>query len=252
MCTSALFTWLLSTLLLCSEAYRKAIDPDNIILNISESSDGVQVKWRNPTKGVVGLCYESKLQYKTHCEVEWKELVLRGFNYRIVTDRMRGYELRMQMRYSCLVDYPQLWSPWTPSTFWRNETGSCSTKEYSAQVYVGTILPLIICFMLIFAFQQKRIRQFFLPHIPDPKHINESYVSMDHPYWLSTFTLPSVECEMVSIETLSSLKNENEDEEEIEREEKKAEESTFIDQSAHQKDIQRYTNLEFNGPYVFL
>ncbi|KAJ8012492.1 hypothetical protein DPEC_G00043380 [Dallia pectoralis] len=251
MCISALFTWLLLMLPLYSKArryYTEAINPDDIRLNISESAEGVKVNWRKP-KGKAGHCFESRLQYKTHC-IEWKEQLLKDFSYLVRPGIKSGYEFRVQMRYTCLVNDPQNWSTWTPSTYWRNVTDSCSTKEYTwinANVYVGTILTIITCFLLLVAFQQKRFRQLFLPQIPDPKHISGSYFSMDHLNGPSTFTSPITECEIVYIEILSSVKNENGDEEV--REEKDAEESTVIDPCAYLKDINLYTNQEVNAAY---
>ncbi|XP_035605024.1 cytokine receptor-like factor 2 [Oncorhynchus keta] len=274
MCTSALFAWLLSMLVLCSEArkdhpkktkerripldhqksIREAINPNNICLDLSDSSDAVFVSWRNPNRVVGDHCYESTLQYRNHCDTDWQVVVLKEFSYQVdKPDRKRRYYFRIRMRYDCLFGDLKTWSGWTPTRYWRNETetGPCAT-EINAIVYVVTILPLLICFLLIVTFSQKRVRRLFLPHIPDPKHTCETLFSMDQFQWHSTFTEPSVECETVDIEIVSTAKTE--EEEEAEREDGQAEEeSTHIDPVSHLTDLglQSYPDLEVNGTYVF-
>ncbi|CAB1346795.1 unnamed protein product, partial [Coregonus sp. 'balchen'] len=83
------------------------------------------------------------------------DVVLKEFSYPVYKpDKKMGYEFRIRMRYDCLFGDLKTWSEWTSTRYWRNETetGSCATEVYleiNATVYVVTILPLLICFLLI-------------------------------------------------------------------------------------------------------
>ncbi|KAL0964094.1 hypothetical protein UPYG_G00318470 [Umbra pygmaea] len=224
-----------------------AIDAANIKLSIKIHSDGDVVAWSNPNTEVRNNCYESQVQFRTKCEEKWQEVVMKNLSYKMNTDRNMGYETRVRMRYECMIN-KHSWSPWSATMYWRNETGSCSTKV-STKVIFGTILPLVLCFLLIVTFSQKRIRRHFIPQIPEPKHPNESYFHLDQSHWPNTFTFPCVECDMVDIEIVSKAKSEEEDEAKVKME-VEAKECTHIDPFGRLTKC--YPDLELNGAYVLL
>ncbi|XP_067116756.1 cytokine receptor-like factor 2 isoform X1 [Osmerus mordax] len=271
MCASVL----LSLLLVCSfpqtgDTTRPAINPDNIRLNVSRSSKGLQVSWQYPRPDQDERCYETQLQHNTSCHTDWQTVTLQDRDFLLESPSWgRSYTFRVRMKHINICPAPHQWSAWTPPVYWGPEahTVSCDVEAKSpinTSTYIGTIIPLSLCFLLVCIFSQTRIRVIFLPHIPSPKHACGS-LTINHSQWRGGFSVPGVDCEMVDVEIVS-IQNTEEEEEAKEKEEgenaekekeeegNRNEECSVFDQGLCPTDagLQIYPSLAANGAYCSL
>ncbi|KAG5833319.1 hypothetical protein ANANG_G00274680 [Anguilla anguilla] len=77
----------------------KEINPANIRLRIREESDIINVTWKNPNRNINDQCYESNLQYKSQCDLDWLPFAKgSGRNY--------TFRVRMKIRRLLLPKVP--------------------------------------------------------------------------------------------------------------------------------------------------
>lgn len=189
-------------------AMLKAILPDNIILRISDTSEGINVSWTRPDATINRHCFESELRYRSTCDTDWRNVKVRDLFYALKPDRKKRYEFQIRMRYDTICGNQNKWSMWTRKMSWENaaQKESCPVEGHSPhyiRLYLGTILPLCLGVILTLVLLQKRIRGFFLPSIPGPKHIPEKLPSIEQFQCQYVYIETSQACETVDIEIVS-------------------------------------------------
>ncbi|XP_035250364.1 cytokine receptor-like factor 2 [Anguilla anguilla] len=200
----------------------KEINPANIRLRIREESDIINVTWKNPNRNINDQCYESNLQYKSQCDLDWLDFVLLSFNFTLqpfAKGSGRNYTFRVRMKYACLF---RNWSAWTAESHWGKGDilGSCFEASTNAHIVI-VVIPVI--FFLVFLVTQKQIRRLLLPKVPDPKHMYEDLLKIDQSQLEKTFQDRSVECVTLKIEIVHPEKEEEGEEEGEEQSEPPAE-----------------------------
>ncbi|KAJ8350413.1 hypothetical protein SKAU_G00255430 [Synaphobranchus kaupii] len=191
----------------------KEIIPANIGLMIREKSDAINVRWKNPNRKINNQCYESNLQYKSQCDLDWQDFVLPSLNFtlqHIAKGSRKKYMFKVRMRYACLH---HSWSAWTAES--HSERGDISGSCFEANPNLHLVIIVIpVIFFLVFLVAQKRIRRLLLPQVPDPKHTYEDLIKIDQSQLEKTFKDCHDECVSLKIEIVHPEKEEEEEEEE--------------------------------------
>ncbi|CAL8267374.1 unnamed protein product [Lota lota] len=261
---SVLLLWALTKQ---SEAKFRAIKIENIGANISATPEGLRLTWRNPNEDKAPHCYESFVRVKTTCATSWENATVHKFFYVLKTSRHKEYQFQIRMRYHMYCEPSRLntWTSWTQTLSLgnANDTGSCMREEPPPQpittLYIVILLPLLLCFLLLCSLTHERVRRYFLPIIPDPKHRLDGLFKME---MSQHCTDPEMECEIetVDIEIVNSERKddgpmaekllEKDKETKGEAEQGKGGRESWARCSLTEADLQGYRTIPNIGEYI--
>ncbi|XP_052462397.1 cytokine receptor-like factor 2 isoform X1 [Carassius gibelio] len=187
------------------------IDPDQIHFTISNTSHGLNIKWKIPDENDNPDCYEAEVQYKSQCVKDWEDInsikvTQTHLNLNYISMK-KNYDFRIRMRKECLN---KPWSNWTKVQSWGNNADAC-VVEASAYIWVYIliiVLPLT-AFLLVCLLTQQGIRRLILPEVPDPKHFKNKIMDAEQFQWWENFTHWNEECSTTDVEIMD--KNEIEE-----------------------------------------